>query len=236
MKVVRRQRKEGVSSFYGRSRLVYVILCMGLWINLNHNDVNHQKKGQGYQVEGFIFSTNTHQNLHTRLSRPIFALQHGLDLRPVKGMRSSCRYSSPLYSNTNSNDEDDAEVQIIDPSHFNPRKKSIYVDAPTNVETLNYKDTQFIAFNMDKEDLGQDVFEDIRLPNCAEHAIFTRSSYLDPEAPVKVFWDYGIVKDDLQGNRGNLYGMTTLDGIAKYVENSMCTFSPEFSRFRLNFC
>lgn len=54
---------------------------------------------------------------------------------------------------------------------------------------------------------GKEVFREARLPNCYLHLAWARRSYLDTRSPVSVWWDYALVREDLQGNRGNLFGM-----------------------------
>lgn len=67
------------------------------------------------------------------------------------------------------------------------------------------KHARYVAVGIDRG--GKEVFREARLPNCYLHLAWARRSYLDQRSPVSVWWDYALVREDLQGNRGNLFGM-----------------------------
>lgn len=98
------------------------------------------------------------------------------------------------------------EVEEMDPEMFRPSKMEYYVPPPVDdIEHWDVTDTRYVAVGLDKD--GDEVFHEQRLPNCYLHLAWARRSYLDERSPVSVWWDYALVRDDLQGNRGNLFGM-----------------------------
>ncbi|GAB5029782.1 ycii-related domain protein [Nannochloropsis oceanica] len=98
------------------------------------------------------------------------------------------------------------EVEEIDPEMFRPSKMEYYVPPPVEeIEQWDVTDTRYIAIGLDRD--GDEIFREQRLPNCYLHLAWARRSYLDQRSPVSVWWDYALVREDLQGNRGNLFGM-----------------------------